>query len=71
MTAKELIKHLRNYDASTEVMILDGPNGSGEPREINLLSDELHSITKRESRETADCEGKVGQKVILLGYGSY
>ena len=54
-----------------EVMILDGFNGGGSPRAINSGPRE-YIIKQSDIDEMGDCEYKVvGERVILLGYGSY
>ncbi len=70
MKISTLIDSLNSYDPSTEVMILDGFNGGGDPREINLGPSE-RVITEQNAKDGADCEGKVGETVVVLGYGSY
>ena len=70
MNANKLIAQLSEFPPETEVMILDGFNGGGEPRSINL-GPSIRTITKKNEDEGADCEGKVGKKVIILGYGCY
>jgi hypothetical protein len=70
MTVTELIQELMDVPLNTEVMILDGFNGGGEPREINL-GPSLRKITKKNAQESADCENKVGNTVLVIGYGCY
>lgn len=70
MTKEELIKRLDKYPNDTEVMILDGFNGGGYPREINCGPRE-HLITENDAKETADCEDKVGKLVLAIGFGYY
>ncbi len=70
MTKAQLIARLESFHPDTEVMILDGFNGGGEPREINL-GPTRRTITEQNAKEGADCEGKVGRAVIILGYGCY
>lgn len=70
MTVEELRNRLVHYHPETEVMILDGFNGGGEPREINL-GPTLQTITEENADNGADCEGKVGKKVLVIGYGCY
>lgn len=70
MKIHELITELSGYDQNMEVMILDGFNGGGEPREINL-GPTTRTITKANADEGADCEGHVGEKVVVMGYGCY
>lgn len=69
MTVSELIHYLSNFDENTQVMILDGYNGGGYPREINLKS--THTISEQDAADTADCEDIVDTEVIVLGYGCY
>jgi hypothetical protein len=70
MTNAQLIVRLESFHPDIEVMILDGFNGGGEPREINL-GPNRRTITEKNADEGADCEGKVGRAVIVLGYGCY
>jgi hypothetical protein len=53
-----------------DIMILDGFNGGGEPREINL-GPCLRTITQQNANGGADCESKVGKEVRVIGFGSY
>ena len=70
MTVKQLIDRLSKYPIDSEIMVLDGFNGGGELREINLGP--FHqTITKKNADDGADCEGKVGKKVVVIGYGCY
>lgn len=70
MKVGELIKELQAFDPEMEVMILDGFNGGGSPRTINL-GPGLMTISQQDAKETADCEGRVGESVVRLGYGCY
>jgi hypothetical protein len=70
MTVADLIERLRKVRQDAEIMILDGFNGGGEPREINLGPTTV-VITRSNANAAADCEELVGQKVIILGYGCY
>jgi hypothetical protein len=70
-TVGQLKELLSKYDDDTEVMILDGFNGGGNPRSINSGPRE-YKITQEDIDEMGDCEHKeVGETVVLLGYGSY
>lgn len=69
MKAKDLVKLFSELSPDQEVMILDGFNGGGFPRDINVFGE--RTISENDSDETYDCEGKVGKTVLLLGYGSY
>ncbi len=71
MTGRELLQSLEAQGlADKELMILDGHNGGGEPRTINM-GPIYHKIIKAEADGGADCEGRVGEKVALIGYGCY
>lgn len=52
------------------IMIMDGFNGGGHPREINS-GPKLYTINNDDENETADCEELVGETVVVIGYGSY
>lgn len=70
MTAKLLIECLQQLPPDRIVMILDGFNGSGEPREINFQSNKR--ITESNVKNGADCcEELLGQVVTVLGYRFY
>lgn len=70
MNAKQLIEHLSKFDDNVEVMILDGFNG-GKKRTINFTPPDLQIITPEDEDSGCDCNDKVGNKVVLLGYGCY
>jgi hypothetical protein len=71
MLVKELIAALQKLDQDKEVMILDGFNGGGFPREINL-SPQKHRIAADDIKSCGDCEYfEVGKTVIAMGYGCY
>ena len=71
MLVKELIARLQKLDQDKEVMILDGFNGGGHPRTINLGPGE-HDIEAADIENASDCEDfKVGDVVIRMGYGFY
>jgi len=70
MKVKELIARLAKQDPEKEVMILDGNNGGGVVREINLGPTE-HKVTVEDITESADAEDLGGETVIVLGYGNY
>jgi hypothetical protein len=70
MTKAELLKRLASYPDDSEVMILDGFEGGGFPREINL-GPTTRIVGEGDSDETSDCEGIVGKTVVVLGYGNY
>jgi len=70
MTVAQLISRLQAYDPNSQVMIRDGFNGGGEPREINL-GPTTQKITQANADDGADCECIVGQIVVVMGYGCY
>lgn len=70
MTIRDLIGKLQAFPPNMQVMILDGFNGGGSPREINS-GPRQHVVTDADADETADCEDIVGQTVVIVGYGSY
>lgn len=69
MKAKDLAAMLL-VNPEKEVMILDGFNGGGSPRTINL-GPSVYSITQLDADETGDCEDRVGEEIIRLGFGCY
>lgn len=70
MTVEELIARLSDYDPKMPVMILDGFNGGGSPRDLNL-GPTPRTISTEDADETADCEGQIGKEVVALGFGCY
>jgi hypothetical protein len=52
-----------------DVMILDGFNGGGTPRELNLVT--VKVITEDHAEVTADCEDRIDEQVLVLGFGNY
>ena len=70
MTIRELKKHLERFPEDTEIMILDGFNGGGYPREINCGPWD-HEILEFDISQSVDCEGMLGANVCILGYGCY
>lgn len=67
MTVGELIERLGKFSPNKRVMILDGFNGGGEPRTINL-GPTLETV---EDNGDYDCEGLNGEKIVVMGYGCY
>lgn len=70
MTVADLLVFLREFPLDAEVMILDGNNGGGHYRDINL-GPKLCAIRAVDAEACADCEGRVGEPVVVLGYGCY
>lgn len=77
MNVGELIKRLQEYDPSTEVAILDGFNGGGQPRALNLgpvLWDKESMEEMKELDEMpdyADLNSAPGTPIVIMGYGCY
>lgn len=70
MTVKQLIACLSRLNQKRQVMILDGFNGSGIPREINAGPSE-YTIQPQDANESADCDDMIGEPVYTIGFGSY
>ncbi|HWY35595.1 MAG TPA: hypothetical protein VNX68_13190 [Nitrosopumilaceae archaeon] len=71
MTIKDLIEHLQQFpDDSLEVMILDGFNGGGRKRTINYMPP-IEKIQEHGDDTGADCDGRDGEQVVVLGFGCY
>jgi hypothetical protein len=72
MTKRELIILLLEdrQGCDSEVMVLDGFNGGGVPRTINI-GPKRHTITSEDTEKTVDCECREGESVVLIGFGSY
>ena len=70
MKVKNLIKKLSKFDQESEIMIMDGFNGGGCPREINL-GPTYHKIGQKEEDECSDCEDIVDKVIVVMGYGCY
>lgn len=71
MTVRELIEQLSELRPDCQVMILDGFNGGGDPRTINL-GPTAQPITKEDIENNADCEEiPEGEAVYVIGFGCY
>lgn len=70
MKVADLIRRLQQYPADAEVMVLDGFNGGGDPRTLNL-GPLVRRITEEHAENSGDCEERVGEEVIVIGYGCY
>ena len=71
MKVKELIEKLSKPNQDAQIMILDGSNGGGVPRTINL-GPNIATINKYVQLECYDCEDlKIGTEVYVIGYGCY
>lgn len=71
MTNEELIARLQELPLKSEVTILDGFNGGGQPRTINLGPFLADPADYEESLDYDDIESPKGTKIILMGYGCY
>ena len=72
MTKDELIGRLNAIEGNPEVCILDGFNGGGEPRTINLGP----HLTKMKptpfvTYDDSDIDTDGDGSVIMMGYGCY
>ena len=70
MTKRELLQRLAKYDDDMEIMLMDEFNGNGAPRAINF-GPACSIVTDEDADGASDCEGLVGQEVIVIGFGSY
>lgn len=70
MKVSEFIATLQKLDQDKELMILDGFNGGGYPRIINI-GPSNRIIKKSDAEYCADCEDIVGKRVYVIGYGCY
>ena len=69
MKAKDLAKRLME-NPEMEVMILDGFNGGGFPRTLNL-GPSTKKISEADAFVTDDCEDKIDKEVLVIGFGCY
>lgn len=71
MTVREMLEQLSKLHPDCQLMILDGSNGGGDPRTINL-GPIAQPITKANIEHTADCEEiPEGEAVYVIGFGCY
>lgn len=70
MTVQELINRLSKFPPDRAVMIQDGFNGGGTPRDINL-GPQPSEITVADEDETVDCEGRFEEEIVVIGFGCY
>lgn len=74
MTKQELIEQLNAIEGNPEIAILDGFNGGGVPRTINLgplLFSGIPAYPGDKQADYADIESAPGTPIILMGYGCY
>jgi hypothetical protein len=67
MKVSELIEMLKTKDPDADIMVLDRGNGCGVPRDLNF-GPVQREISDAEHRDCGDCENRVGEKVIVIGY---
>lgn len=66
----ERLQKLQRQQGDTDVMVLDGHNGGGSLRDINL-GPVFKNIRPKDAEATGDCEDRVGERVVALGFGCY
>jgi hypothetical protein len=73
LTISQLIQELEAARAAygdVKVMILDGFNAVGIPRDINF-GPQRRQIEQEDADAAGDCEGRVGESILVFGYGCY
>jgi hypothetical protein len=70
MKVKQLKEWLDTLPEDKEIMIMDGFDGGGTPREINLLKASLF-IEEDWVDHCNDCDGLLNEDVAVMGYGCY
>lgn len=70
MTVKELICRLQELDQELEVAILDGFNGGGQPRTINLVP-HVYRNGRLYKLDYSDLESPPDSPIVVMGYGCY
>jgi len=76
MLVMQLIEQLSQLPQTLEVTILDGFNGGGIPRDINLTPHvydpkEWEWTTNKERDDYSDIHTPTGQPIVVMGYGCY
>jgi len=75
MLVKDLIKKLQELDQDLEVTVLDGFNGGGQPRTINLgpvvYNPKKHNKHVNSTYNYEDIETQNGLPIVEIGYGCY
>jgi hypothetical protein len=77
MKVKDLIEQLSQFDPEMEIAILDGFNGGGQPRAINMGPCEWDAETLEEMTEFddapdySDLSVPEGTAIVVMGYGCY
>lgn len=76
-TVGSLIKELQQLDQDLEIGVLDGFNGGGIPRALNMgpyefnPSDEDQTFDGHGMADYSDLKTEEGQKIVYIGYGCY
>lgn len=68
MTVAQLIYRLQQLDPGLDVMVLDGGSGSGHPRDLTF-GPIVNEIKEADEENSGDCDGRLGEKVVILGHG--
>jgi hypothetical protein len=68
MTVSELIDRLQKLPADYEVMVENSAAGSG-PQDVQSAKDT--TISQSDANNCGECEGRVGERIVLLSFGSY
>lgn len=71
MTVSELLHSLWELDGNLEVAILDGHNGGGQPRTLNLGPHLEERDGNGDDRDTSDLCDIEASSWVVLGYGCY
>lgn len=70
VTVAELITQLSQFNPKSHVLVNSGPNGSGSPYDLNQ-GPISHTITEDDANSTADCENRIGEQIVLIGFGCF
>jgi hypothetical protein len=77
MNVGELIAQLQRLNPNTEVAVLDGFNGGGQPRALNFGPALWDEETLEEMADFdmppdySDLKSMPGMPIVVLGYGCY
>ena len=74
MTKQQLIDRLNEIPGDYEVTILDGFNGGGHPRKINLgpfVFSGIPDFKGDTMADYSDIDTPSGEPIIYMGYGCY
>ena len=68
MKVRDLIAKLQQYDPNLDVAVYDGGSCVGH---LSVQSVHETRITDDDAANIGECEGRVGETVVSLGFGSY